>query len=405
MEGAFVIHRFSSRTLIRTRLILGAATLLILVAFSLANATTPPTAPIASSNVSPIVLGTSGPVKAKTWVSIPLSNFPTDATVSLELKTSSSQPFAVGSREDTNGLGPQLIKTNSQGTVTLKPTADSSITKEHADTNYGTLPLLYLESTRDIRSYTKFTVPSPTQTATYSLRVYAYVANPTGFSIRLTKTSWTETGNGSITYNNRPGYLDTTTPPTTSTTTTTKPPVTTTTTTPPVSGTNCAPNPHLCGYPDATNTGVPAGTVLKRVPQDVTSGSGWHYDDRGWVVIDGNGTVFDSFKVNMGVVVEASNVTISRSEITVDGEDSYGVTVGQVGVPVANTIIKDSYLHGSASGNTPNHMYVGVMVVYTATNSKQRCSSNLSAKKSCVHGFPSCREFKIVSISTLAILK
>ena len=30
--------------------------------------------------------------------------------------------------------------------------------------------------------------------------------------------------------------------------------------------TNCAAKPSSCGYPDATNTGVPAGTTLKSVP-------------------------------------------------------------------------------------------------------------------------------------------
>ena len=42
--------------------------------------------------------------------------------------------------------------------------------------------------------------------------------------------------------------------------------------------TNCAATPSNCGYPDAANTGVPAGTTLKSVPGQVIStrvGSAW----------------------------------------------------------------------------------------------------------------------------------
>src|SRR6185437_1421378 len=42
--------------------------------------------------------------------------------------------------------------------------------------------------------------------------------------------------------------------------------------------TNCAAKPSTCGYPDATNTGVPSGTTLKQVPSQVSSGPGWSYN-------------------------------------------------------------------------------------------------------------------------------
>lgn len=53
-------------------------------------------------------------------------------------------------------------------------------------------------------------------------------------------------------------------PTVTTTTTSPSPTVTTTTTSPPPTGpsSGCMPVPSLCGFPDATNTGVPAGTVL-----------------------------------------------------------------------------------------------------------------------------------------------
>src|SRR6266536_2825090 len=45
----------------------------------------------------------------------------------------------------------------------------------------------------------------------------------------------------------------------------------------PVRG-ECVTVPHACGFPDATNTGVPGGTALRSVPGQVSSGPGWHFD-------------------------------------------------------------------------------------------------------------------------------
>ncbi|HEY3716628.1 MAG TPA: DUF4082 domain-containing protein, partial [Jatrophihabitantaceae bacterium] len=64
-------------------------------------------------------------------------------------------------------------------------------------------------------------------------------------------------------------------------------PVTTTTSPSTPSG---SPNPSSGGsssggWPDASNTGVPAGTVLKRVPEDVRSGPGWTSNASGTVTV------------------------------------------------------------------------------------------------------------------------
>ena len=61
---------------------------------------------------------------------------------------------------------------------------------------------------------------------------------------------------------------------------------------------NCAAAPSACGYPDATNTGVPAGTALLTVPGQVSSGPGWHYDPRGWVEVTGNGATLTGLDVD-----------------------------------------------------------------------------------------------------------
>jgi len=82
----------------------------------------------------------------------------------------------------------------------------------------------------------------------------------------------------------------------------------------------CAPLPSRCGYPDATNTGVADGAVRRKVPGDVTHGTGWHWDSRGWVEIDGDGATFSGYSVSSGIDVTASNVTISGDEILSEGE-------------------------------------------------------------------------------------
>jgi hypothetical protein len=63
---------------------------------------------------------------------------------------------------------------------------------------------------------------------------------------------------------------------------------------------NCVLNPHLCGFPDATNTGVPAGTVL-------TSSSGF--------TASTNGVTYDKLDISGQVVVTADNVTLKRSRV------------------------------------------------------------------------------------------
>ena len=117
---------------------------------------------------------------------------------------------------------------------------------------------------------------------------------------------------------------------------------------------NCVPTPattmtnavsHLCGFPDATNTGVPAGTVLKRVPQDITSGQGWHYDTRGWIVADTDGAVVEGIDTGLDVNIQANNVTVKNNRIRISG-DTFGVAIRHA----TNAIIQDNDISGSDSG-------------------------------------------------------
>ena len=119
----------------------------------------------------------------------------------------------------------------------------------------------------------------------------------------------------------------------------------------------CAVKPSACGYPDATNTGVPAGTVLRSVPGQVSSGPGWHWDSRGWVSVDGNGAVLDGLNIPYNVDVTASNVTIKNSLMSVAGE-GFGISLRHT----SKVTIQDSEITGPSTGST--RLMVGIKDIY-----------------------------------------
>lgn len=88
--------------------------------------------------------------------------------------------------------------------------------------------------------------------------------------------------------------------------------------------TNCVEAPSACGYPDATNSGVPDGTPLQRVPQDVTSGAGWEWDTRGWLAVTGDGAVVEYVVVEGSIEVFGDDVTVRNNRILASGE-TWGV--------------------------------------------------------------------------------
>ena len=70
-------------------------------------------------------------------------------------------------------------------------------------------------------------------------------------------------------------------------------------------GVACMPKPSDCGYPDATNTGVPAGTKLT---------------DTGSVFLDTPGMVFSGKEVHGDIIVRADNVTIENTRVVSDSD-------------------------------------------------------------------------------------
>jgi hypothetical protein len=103
--------------------------------------------------------------------------------------------------------------------------------------------------------------------------------------------------------------------------------------------TNCAAKPSACGYPDATNTGVPAGTTLKQVPGQVTSGPGWSYNtSTSTVTVTANGTTLSGLAITGTLQISASNVTVNDVKVTSSG--NYGISLAHTkDVTIENSII------------------------------------------------------------------
>lgn len=112
---------------------------------------------------------------------------------------------------------------------------------------------------------------------------------------------------------------------------------------PPVTGSNCAPNPSACGYPDASNTGV-----------TVPDGSLTTYN--GGVDLTTNGQVFQNAIVNGHLAILANNVTVKNVRVINSGED-FGIGLGHT----QNATITDSEVLSPAG---QMRLVVGIKDIY-----------------------------------------
>ena len=134
----------------------------------------------------------------------------------------------------------------------------------------------------------------------------------------------------------------------------------------------CADVPHRCGFPDATNIGVPPGTRLRRVPGQVSSGPGWVYDRRGSVVVDRAGAVLSGLDIRGNVSVTASHVTIRDVRIVTRGPSSMGISLRR-----ANDVtIEHSTISGINTGD--GRLMVGVKDVYGDAAGTRVLDDNIS---------------------------
>jgi hypothetical protein len=95
---------------------------------------------------------------------------------------------------------------------------------------------------------------------------------------------------------------------------------------------NCIVVPSSCGYPDATNTGVPPGTPL------TNSGS---------ITVTQDGAVISNLNINGTIMVQANNVTIRKVRITSD--DYYPIRYDD---PYRGLLVEDTEIIGTSSDVT-----------------------------------------------------
>jgi hypothetical protein len=98
--------------------------------------------------------------------------------------------------------------------------------------------------------------------------------------------------------------------------------------------TNCIDDPSACGYPDATNTGVPAGTTLTKRSGEVS--------------VTEAGTTVKDLDVTGEILVEANNTTLEDDEVLANaGSGNRGIYIAP---GVTGTVIDHVTCHGEGSG-------------------------------------------------------
>jgi hypothetical protein len=119
----------------------------------------------------------------------------------------------------------------------------------------------------------------------------------------------------------------------------------------------CIVAPHACGFPDATNTGVPAGMILRAVPGQVSSGRGWSYNRAAREVdVTGNDAVLSGLSIRGNLNIAASNVTIKDDEVIAAGY--FGVSLRHTtDVMIEHSTIRGQNLTTGRVGSAIDDVY------------------------------------------------
>jgi hypothetical protein len=137
---------------------------------------------------------------------------------------------------------------------------------------------------------------------------------------------------------------------------------------------NCAASPHTCGYPDATSTGVPAGTTLQTVPSQISSGPGWAYNPAtGTVQVTGNGATLTGLYIPCNLDISASNITIQNTQVSASG--SFGISLRHT----TGVTIKNSTIAGTST--TTGRLGVAITDIYGDSTAMNITANNISAFK------------------------
>lgn len=104
--------------------------------------------------------------------------------------------------------------------------------------------------------------------------------------------------------------------------------------------------PHTAGFPDASTTGVPAGTKLTRVPQDRKSGDGWAWNAYGWVQVQSDNVTLSGLDIDGSVHSTKAGLTITDTRIRCTGEHDWCLSLG------TRSTVRDTEIGGQSDGHS-----------------------------------------------------
>ncbi|MEO6702933.1 MAG: hypothetical protein ABI140_05480 [Jatrophihabitantaceae bacterium] len=107
-----------------------------------------------------------------------------------------------------------------------------------------------------------------------------------------------------------------------------------------------APRVRPGAFPDASTTGVPAGTQLRKVPEQLTSGPGWKWNPYGWVQVGSTNVTINGLDINGSIHSSFGGLTIQDSRIRCTGENDWCVSIA------SKTVVRDTEIGGQADGHT-----------------------------------------------------
>jgi hypothetical protein len=114
------------------------------------------------------------------------------------------------------------------------------------------------------------------------------------------------------------------------------------------SPTGCDTTPSSCGFPDATNTGVPSDVALTAVPGSATSGPGWSWDSaHGAIYAKTAGAAVSGLSCSCGIVVQAADVSIQDVSLSPASAASWAIELQGV----TGTTIEHSTITGYNDGS------------------------------------------------------
>ncbi len=185
------------------------------------------------------------------------------------------------------------------------------------------------------------------------------VFTPSTSTTSTTSSTTRATSTATPTATSTTTFKPTSTTSTASPTTTSKPTTTTSTTSSPTS----TAQPTQTGWPNASNTGVPAGTTLTPYtgPCTITTAN----------------TVIDAKQVNCVLVVKASGVKISRSQLN-----------GRIMTDGGSVSISDTYINGGNQETYPSVSYTDISLLRVNVVGGQhsvQCDANCTIKDSYLH--------------------